>query len=171
MEKVWNLYAFLFLLFTVFVSCSQSEQSQPNSDSLKPVPDSLEKVLLERVNNYYMDFSSREWKSYAEHFWPGAYLATLWQPPGADTLQVTMTTIEEFIARADQGPGSQPIFEEKMIHGQVRAYNNLATVWAKYSAKFGSRDSLMEWEGIDAFTYMKHEGHWRIISLAYTQMQ
>lgn len=131
--------------------------------------DSLEEVLLDRVNDYYTDLSSRDWDAYAAHFWPGAHLATVWQPPGADSLQVTMTTVEEFIGQANQGPGSQPVFEEKMIDSEIWAYNNLATVWATYAAKFGTQDSLMKWEGIDAFTYMKHEGEWRIISLAYTQ--
>lgn len=69
-----------------------------------------------------------------------------------------MTDIEEFVEQADEGSGSQPVFEEEMLKADVKVYGNLAAVWATYTAKFGTRDSLIKWEGIDAFTYMKHEG-------------
>lgn len=170
MKPLIYQFALLFLLSAASVSCDRPEEPLENSSGSLPLSDSLETVLLERVKSYYADFSSRDWNRYADHFWPGAHLTTVWQPPGADSLEVTMTTIEEFIAQADQGPGSQPVFEEKMIDAKVQAYNNLATVWATYAATFGSKDSLMEWQGIDAFTYMKHEGQWRIIALGYTQM-
>jgi hypothetical protein len=28
----------------------------------------------------------------------------------------------------------------------------------------------MQWQGIDAFTLMKHEGRWRIVSVAFTDL-
>lgn len=165
MKKI--LIPFLLVALTTAISCSRIENRQAAKADTTSA-DSLRQVLLSKVNRYYTDMSARKWKAYADHFWPGAHLTTVWQPPGADSLQVVMTTIEEFIQQADQGPGSQPIFEEKLLDAEINMYNNLAAVWANYAAKFGTEDSLMEWQGIDAFTYMKHEGEWRITSLSYT---
>lgn len=171
MKNGIQFFTLLLFLTCLSVSCTQTEQGTSQTANHYEVPDSLKNILQERVNTYYIDMSRRDWDVYSAHFWPGAYLATVWQPPGSDSIQVVMTTIEEFVAQADQGPGSQPIFEEKMLDAEIKLYNNLATVWATYAAKFGTEDSLMEWEGIDAFTYLNHNGEWRIVSLAYTQME
>ncbi len=160
---------FLLVLLTTAISCNRMDDRQAAPADTTSA-DSLRQVLLSEVNQYYADMSARNWEAYASHFWPGAHLTTVWQPPGADSLQVVMTTIEEFVKQADQGPGSQPIFEEKLLDAEINVYNNLAAVWASYAAKFGTEDSLMEWQGIDAFTYMKHDGVWRVTSLSYTNM-
>ena len=163
------LVPFLLVALTTAISCSRVEDRQAAKDGITSA-DSLRQVLLSEVNRYYIDMSARDWEAYASHFWPGAHLTTVWQPPDADSLQVVMTTIEDFVKQADQGPGSQPIFEEKLLDAEINVFNNLAAVWASYAAKFGTEDSLMEWQGIDAFTYMKHDGEWRITSLSYTNM-
>ena len=54
-----------------------------------------------------------------------------------------------------------------MTGAKVRFTGNLAQVWATYEARFGDPDDVQEWNGIDAFTLMKHNGRWRISSLAY----
>lgn len=162
----------ILILLSASFSCSRTnDEKKTEQRAVAADQDSLHSILLAKTKQYYTDMSSRDWEAYASHFWPGAQLTTIWQPPGSDSLQVMMTTVEAFVKQADQGPGSQPIFEEKMLDAKVMAYNNLATVWATYRAKFGSKDSLMQWEGIDAFTFMKHENQWRISSLAYTNKE
>lgn len=156
-------------IVTFLASCNQTSR-QPDLGN-RSAADSLRQVLLSEVNQYYADMSARNWEVYASHFWPDASLTTVWQPPGEDALRVVMTDIEEFVEQADEGPGSQPVFEEEMLEADVKVYGNLAAVWATYTAKFGTRDSLIKWKGIDAFTYMKHEGKWRIVSLAYINLE
>ncbi len=163
------LIPILLIALANLISCSRTNDRHPGTTDTFSA-DSLRQILLTEVNQYYADMSARNWEAYTSHFWPGAHLTTVWQPPGADSLQVVMTTIEEFVKQADEGPGSQPIFEEKLLDAEINVYNNLAAVWASYTAKFGSEDSLMEWQGIDAFTYMKHDGEWRITSISYTNM-
>lgn len=167
MKKLLSLV--LLIALTAAISCNRMDDGQVAPADTTSA-DSLRQVLLSEVNQYYSDMSARNWEAYASHFWPGAHLTTVWQPAGADSLQVVMTNIEEFVKQADQGPGSQPIFEEKLLDAEINVYNNLAAVWARYAAKFGTEDSLLEWQGIDAFTYMKHEGEWRITSISYTNM-
>lgn len=43
----------------------------------------------------------------------------------------------------------------------------LPPVWAHYAARFGDSTNVATWRGIDAFTWMKHNGQWRIVALAY----
>lgn len=164
-----NCLTFTILIIVAFLASCDRTTKHPQYGT-NAATDSLKQLILSKVEAYYSDMSARDWDDYSAHFWPDAHLTTVWQPPDSDSLQVIMTTIEEFVEQADEGPGSQPIFEEKLLKADIKVYNNLASVWADYAAKFGTQDSLMEWQGIDAFTYMKHKGEWRIVSLAYTNI-
>lgn len=129
-----------------------------------PAAEADVRALLDR---YYGDFSARDWDRFADHFWPGAILSTLWQAPGDSVPSVFVSTVPEYVARAPEGPGSQPIFEERLLEARVTVEGSLAQVWARYEARFGSPGDVMEWTGVDAFTLLRHDGRWRIVSLAY----
>ncbi len=43
----------------------------------------------------------------------------------------------------------------------------LATVFTRYRARCGDPGAVSEWEGTDLFGLLKHEGAWRIVSLAF----
>jgi hypothetical protein len=132
----------------------------------KPEGTAREEVLLE-LRAYYKDFSARDWRAFADHFWPGATITTIWQPEGEPKRRVVITPLDRFVAEAAKGPGSREIFEEWMIDAQVDLSEDLAQVWASYGARFGDPGEVMEWKGIDAFTLLKQEGRWRIVSLVY----
>jgi len=125
-------------------------------------------AILEVLEVYYSDFSGRDWDAFSNHFWPGADMTTVWQPPGETADRVVPTTIEEFVSQAPQGPDSREIFEERMLDAEVRVFNNLAQAWVRYGMRFGDPDSVQYWEGIDAFTLLKHDDTWRIASLVFT---
>lgn len=123
--------------------------------------------MLAEVRQLYADLSARDWEAFAEHFWPNATITTVWQPRGESKPRVVVSTIDEFVAKAPQGPGSKSIFEEKMVHAKVRIHGNLAEVWSRFAAKFGEPGDLKEWEGIDSFNLMKVEGRWKVVSIAF----
>ena len=116
---------------------------------------------------YYDAFSDRDWPRFRESFWSGATLTTVWQPPGEDAPRVEAVTVPEFVARAPEGPGSREIFEERMLSADVRTRGDLATAWVRYRARFGDPGEVAEWEGTDVVTLLRHDGAWRIVSLAY----
>ena len=147
-------------------SASESPREPPPT-VLDATPDSIRDQVLARVQQYYADFSRRDWVRYAEHFWPGATLTTIWQPPGEPEPRVVATTVAAFIEQAPQGPGSKQIFEERMDRAEVRANANIAQVWASYTARFGDPGAVDEWTGVDTFTLLRHNGAWRIVALAY----
>ena len=131
-----------------------------------PNPD--EETVRATVQRYYRDLSARDWPAYAAYFWPRATLTTAWQPPGEPAPRVIVTTIESFLATTGQGPDRKPVFEERLLGQEVRVTGNLAQVWARYEARFGDSATVQTWRGVDAFTWMKHEGAWRIVALAYS---
>jgi hypothetical protein len=123
--------------------------------------------ILQELRAYYDDMSQRNWNAYRDHFWPNATITTAWTKPGDSLKRVHVITIDEFIRETPNGPDSQPVFSEEMTDSKVECMGNLAIVWADYSVRFGKPDSLMEWEGRDLFTWMKLDGRWRIVSLAF----
>ncbi len=162
---LFRLRSFPILLVLVASACAP-----PRTDPAVPANppgDSLRAVILAEVDAYYRDFSARDWEAFAAHFWPGAHLTTIWQPPGESSERVWTVSVPDFVAQAPAGPGSREIFEERRTDATVVAGDRMAQVWARYEARFGDPGEIMEWEGVDAFTLIKHEGAWRIVSLAY----
>lgn len=124
--------------------------------------------LIAALESYYDALSDRDWTRFADHFWPGAVLTTVWQPPGETAARVVATSVPDFVAQAPQGPGSKPIFEERMTGAPLlRVHRDLAQAWVRYRARFGAPGDVMAWEGIDAFLLIRHEGRWRIAALAF----
>jgi hypothetical protein len=123
--------------------------------------------VLAELRAYYQDFSARDWHAFARHFWPGATITTRWQPAGEDSVRVVVTPVPDFVAQAPQGPGSRAIFEERLVDARIRVVRDLAQAWVRYRARFGDPGAVTEWEGMDAFTLMRHGGRWRIVSLVF----
>jgi len=124
-------------------------------------------AVVDQLEAYYRDFSARDWDAFAGHFWPGADLSTIWRPPGADSARVVITSIPDFVRQAPQGPGSKAVFEERMLEARVVTFRDLAQAWVRYRARFGDPGEVSEWEGMDAFTLLRHGGQWRIVELAF----
>ena len=158
-----------FCTFAV-LACASPEPppaGEQRMAEIQATPDTLRDQVLAVIEQYYADFSARDWPRYRGYFWPDARLTTIWQPPGEPAERVVATSIEDFIAQASQGPGSREIFEEKMTSAEALGSGDLAVVWARYTARFGDAGSVQEWNGVDAFTLLRHDGRWRMASLAY----
>lgn len=136
----------------------------PSADRGVPAGEEDVRSFLEA---YYTALSDRDWRRFEEHFWPGAMMATVWQPPGEPVERVVATSIPDFVAMAPQGPGSREIFEERLVTADLTISGDLAQAWVRYAARFGDPGDIAEWEGTDAFTLLRHDGQWRITSLAY----
>lgn len=159
-------FALLFGFFAALVACTlKTETSGP---AFSTGGNDAEEILVgAMLKQYYQDMTDRDWSQYRSHFWENATLTTEWQKPGDTVSRVHVITIDEFIREAPNGPGSAPVFEERMTGSKVEIRGNLATVWAKYEAKFGQPDHLEQWSGLDVFSLMKHEGQWKIVSLVF----
>jgi hypothetical protein len=143
------------------------EYAPPDERQASAGTDADTTLVLAELRAYYQDFSARNWALFESHFWEGATITTVWQPPGTDAPRVWTTTVPAFVAAAPEGPGSREIFEETMLNARIRLTGGLAQAWVRYRARFGDSGAVQEWEGVDAFTLMRHEGRWRIVSLAF----
>ncbi|HLG13824.1 MAG TPA: nuclear transport factor 2 family protein [Blastocatellia bacterium] len=165
----WSAFVVILILFGGCSSKSHTSQQGSDSSFQQLAPgDPVREEVLKELTDYYEHFSQRDWQKFSDHFWPGATITTVWQPPGEPAARVVVTSIPDFVKQAPQGPGSKPIFEERMLRGEVRAFGNLAHVWAHYNARFGDPEKVDEWTGFDAFTLMKHDGRWKIVALGFT---
>ncbi len=166
--------AFHWLLFAMFasvlVTCG-SPRPRPSAAQSPALslsdPQESARVLAE-IQQYYQDFSARDWPAFASHFWPQASISTVFPPAPGGSLQLMVMSIPEFVAEAPRGPGKKPIFEERMLAHEVRVFGDLAHVWATYQARFGDEKEVESWAGIDAFTLLRHRGSWKIVSLSFS---
>jgi hypothetical protein len=62
-----------------------------------------EQEIRVELTRYYSDMRCSDGRivpAYQTHFWPGATLATVWQPRNESKARVVVTTAEEFIKRS-----------------------------------------------------------------------
>lgn len=159
---------YLLIIASIYFLAIQCKNEPQKQNNIQINSNTSTKRLKTFLKDYYQSMSDRNWSEYKKFFWNQATLTTTWQKPGDSFTDVHITSIENFISQAHLGPGSKPIFEEKMISDPIILIEkNIATVWADYHVKFGTKDSLMEWSGKDVFTLMKHNDQWKIVSNVY----
>ena len=130
--------------------------------------DPVSREVADEVRAYYIHLSARDWEAFATHFHEGAVLSTRWTPPDATEPAVMMSSVADFVAAAPQGPDSQPFFDERPLTVDVLRQGDMAVAWVTYAARFGKPGALREWTGVDAITLIRHDGAWRITSLAWS---
>ena len=143
------------------------DYAPPDARRGETVPSADTTMVLTQLRSYYRDLSARDWAAFSGHFWPGATIATRWQPTGEDGVRVWITSVPEFVAAAPAGPESRPAFEESMVDARIRMAGDLAQAWVTYRARFGDPGAVEEWQGVDAFTLLQHGGRWRIAALTF----
>lgn len=125
--------------------------------------------LTSLIEEYYKTMSNRNWPEYQEMFCEEGTLTTVWSDSTGVERQIHTSTIQDFVASTAEGPDSQPIFEERPLNIEVEVKGILANAWVRYEAKFGSKESLMEWTGYDLFSFINHEGKWKIVSIVFAE--
>jgi hypothetical protein len=158
----WSRPICLSVACLLVMSSSPAPATQENDQDRREV--------LNEITRYYRDMSCKEGHllpAFQAHFWSGATITTIWQSKGHDKPEVLVTPVPDFVLQSPSGPCSQPVFEEKMENAEVKIHHGLAQVWAHYNARFGKLEKLDEWSGIDAFTLLKHDSQWKIVSLVF----
>lgn len=131
------------------------------------VLEEAEAEIRAELESYYRDLSARRWNAFASHFWPGATIATIWQPKGEPRERVHVQSVAEFIAQTPEGADSKSILSERMLDAEIHVQDGLAQAWVRYEAEFGEPGEVTKWTGVDAFSIIKFDGRWRIVSLTF----
>ncbi len=154
------------LMLILLFGCVPREEKRTQQN-----PSNIEKEINQLLHDYYNTMSERDWLMYKEFFSDKATLTTIWQVDSAGSPIIFTNTITEFLAQTENGPDSQPIFEEKLLNAEVSVKHNLAQAWVKYEAKFGTEENLYEWQGYDLFSLIRFEGKWQIVSIVFETIE
>jgi hypothetical protein len=158
----------LVMVLAVAAAC-RIERIEPGGGRGASAPDTADRTIVAALETYYDRFSRRAWSEFRESFWPGAVIATRWQAPGAAAPAVEVIPLDTFLVRAAEGPDRLAVFEERMVHHQIRRYGDLAVVWATFRATFGMPgEAPATHHGVDAFQLLREGDVWRIVSLSFT---
>ncbi|MCB0665193.1 MAG: nuclear transport factor 2 family protein [Saprospiraceae bacterium] len=157
----YNMRFFGFIVALIYCPLSFAQSGEPHTLS------SSEQTVYLFLQDYYGTMSDRNWNLYRDFFVEKGTLTTVWKSGSDQKPEIHGYTIDEFLAQTKDGPDSQPIFEERMIDADISIQGNLASVYTKYKAKFGTSDKLIEWEGFDLFSLIRYAGEWKIVSITY----
>jgi len=161
--------AVLVVLLAGLAAC-RIERIEPGGGArTAAVVDAADSAIVAALDRYYDRFSRRAWPEFRESFWPGALIATRGHPPGAGAPLVDLIPLDTFLVRTGDGPDRLAVFEEQMVHHEIRRYGDLAAVWATFRATFGvAGEAPTTHYGVDAFQLLREGDAWRIVSLAFT---
>lgn len=134
-----------------------------------PAPDPGRDEVREAVRAAYADLSARRWTDLAARFAPGATVSMTQKPRGEAAPRLTITPIPEFLARLQKMTEGKTVYEEKMASCEVLVQGGVAHVWSRFEARVGDASKVHSWTGIDAWTLLRHDRAWRIVSLAVSE--
>ncbi len=120
------------------------------------------------LRGYYDRVSHRGWGALAQSFWRGAVISNRWVPPGDRAARLSLTGVDEYVRQLREGPGRSASFAVDPVSMDVRVYGDVAEAWVVYKLRSGTRAAPKTRYGVDALHLVRHEGAWRIVSLAYT---
>jgi hypothetical protein len=122
--------------------------------------------ILTTIERYYSDFSTRNWRGFARHFWTGATINTALGPSDSDSARIATADVPTFIASVRDELDRETIFEIRLGSAQVVNRRNVAQVWASYRVRLGDVN-VSDWSGVNAFTLIRFRSRWRIAALSY----
>lgn len=117
---------------------------------------------------FYAAYNAREWKLARTYFWDGATITEVRIRDDQPTPGVSVSSVAEFFDELSQEGAAGPLGFRGSLEGApaVRIASNVAQAWCPFRASFGGPQQSMSWRRVDAFTFVLHEGSWKISSLA-----
>ncbi len=130
-----------------------------------PLPD--EAQVGELLARYYKDFATGEWTRMRQHFWPDATLVTIRSPGLGAPPAVVVMSIGDYIARHANGGGRGSTLRIELDSRRIENVGSIASAITHYRAIDTSGQEAQSWSGADLFSFVRHEGQWRIASLVF----
>lgn len=158
----------VFVAVLAALAACRIERIEPGGGRAAAV-DPSDSAIVAALDAYYDRFSRRAWAEFRESFWPGALMATRWHAPGTLAPAVELIPLDTFLARTGDGPDRLAVFDERMVHHEIRHYADLAVVWATFRATLGMPGEIPKTHyGVDAFQLLHDGDAWRIVTVAFT---
>lgn len=143
---------------------------EPQAEPL-PVDDPEQSKVRLQLESFYKAYDAREWKQARAHFWEGATITDVRMLPDQTQPAVQVSSATEFFEELERTSEAGPEGFEGRLVGvpEVRTTSNVAQAWCHFQASFGGPQESMSWRRVDAFTFVLHEGQWKISSLALSK--
>jgi hypothetical protein len=147
------------------------ETQSPAPEPAAPVDDPQQEQVRLQLQSFYEAYTAREWKRAHGHFWPGATVTDVRMLPEQSVPTVQISPVTEFFAELERAGDAPPAGFEGRLEGppEVRTASNVAQAWCHFRASFGGPQESMSWRRVDAFTFVLHDGVWKISSLAQSK--
>lgn len=133
-------------------------------DAATPVASEVRATLAE----FYAAYNAREWKRARALFWSGATITDVRILPDNPAPAVKVASVAEFFEELARTREAGSMGFQGQLEGTpaVLTASNVAQAWCHFQASFGGPEETMSWRRVDAFTFVLHEGRWKITSLA-----
>ena len=138
-----------------------------DSDTQAPEPAEKADEIRALLEHYYADFGGRDWKQFETHFWAGATIVAIRQPPGGGPERVVSTPIATYIEEMQKQGDAGDRIEFAIAAATIERDGVVALARVSYSARASEQTEPQPWRGSDVFLLMSHENAWRIASLAF----
>lgn len=144
-----------------------AREAEP-SPATAPAGDPLQAEVRGVLEAFYAAYNGRDFKRARTHFWDGATITDVRILSDRPAPVVKVASVAEFFGELASPHESGPEGFEGRLEGApvVRTASNVAQAWCQFRASFGGPQESMSWCRVDAFTFVLHEGTWKIASLA-----
>lgn len=149
----------------------EAAAQEPEPAEPAPVDDPQQNQVRLQLQSFYDAYNAREWKRAHAHFWEGATVTDVRMLPEQSVPTVQISPVTAFFAELERAGDATPAGFEGRLEGppEVRTASNVAQAWCHFRASFGGPQESMSWRRVDAFTFVLHDGVWKISSLAQSK--
>jgi hypothetical protein len=130
-------------------------------------PLSDEAQIRELLERFYKDFATGEWTRMRQHFWPDATLVTIRSPGLGAPPAVVVMSIGDHISRHASGGGRGSTLRVELESRSIDSVGSIGSAIMHYRAIDTAGQEAQSWSGADFFSFVRHEGQWRIASLVF----
>ncbi|MEP7326517.1 MAG: nuclear transport factor 2 family protein [Gemmatimonadota bacterium] len=144
------------------IALADTRRAPAECESAAQGDEAKKAAVLATVQKLFDGMRARDTVAISQVMDPISRLMTSRTRSGAPVVEARSTP--DFIHDIATAPAGQ-VLDERMQDPEVRAEDNLATVWTKYRFYVGERFSHC---GVDVFQLARTLSGWKIIALAYT---
>ena len=126
-------------------------------------PSEEELQLMGQIDQYYADFTAKDWGRFTAHFWEKGMLTPteIWEYPDSFVRSIP---IAQYLERMALDSSRINKIGKYMVEAELSLEGNLAQAWVKFEVYPDEANNAEFYQGIDAFTLKKHKEEWKIVS-------
>ncbi|MCG3137181.1 MAG: hypothetical protein HJJLKODD_01024 [Phycisphaerae bacterium] len=166
-KSIGGMGCVLLVIVLLFTGAANHE---PSADFWQQATQAADQdAVMRTVEQLYSTLSNRQWEALKALFAEGATIATVRSASNDQPEQAEARPAREWIDQYRPVFEGKTTFTEKSLHHEVQTFGTVAQVWSHFEATYTDTEhpEPQFFTGIDAFTLLKVNGQWRILTIAY----